>query len=37
MEEFLAALLARAAYLLVEALIVRLIRAFVARPRPAPA
>lgn len=37
MEEFLAALLARAAVLLVEALIVRLIRAFVARPSPAQA
>ncbi len=35
MEEFLAAVLARAAYLLVEALIVRLIRAFLADPSPA--
>lgn len=35
MEEFLAAVLARAAYLLVEALIVRLIRAFVTAPAPA--
>lgn len=35
MEEFLAAVLARAAYLLVEALIVRLIRAFLATPTPA--
>jgi hypothetical protein len=37
MEEFLAAVLARAAYLLVEAVIVRLVRAFVAHPGPAPA
>ena len=37
MEEFLAALLARAAYLLVEALIVRLIRALVPSPSPAQA
>ena len=35
MEEFLAAVLARAVYLLVEAVIMRLIRAFLAVPRPA--
>ncbi len=35
MEEFLAAVLARFAYLLAEALITRLIRAFTAAPAPA--
>jgi hypothetical protein len=34
MEEFLAAILARAAYLMVEALIARLIRVLLAAPRP---
>lgn len=37
MEEFLAAVLARAAFLLVEALVIRLIRAFVTAPGPAAA
>ena len=35
MEEFLAALAARVIYMIVEALIVRLIRAFMATPVPA--
>jgi hypothetical protein len=36
MEEFLAAVVARIAYMLVEALIVRLIRAFMAAPARTP-
>lgn len=35
MEEFLAAVLARLAYLVIEALIVRLVRAWTAVPGPA--
>lgn len=37
MEEFLAAVLSRVAYLVIEALIVRLVRAFTAVPSPAQA
>ncbi len=37
MEEFLAAVLARVAYLVIEALIVRLVRVFTAGPSPAQA
>jgi len=37
MEEFLAAIAARVVSLLIEALIVRLIRAFTAAPAPVPA
>jgi hypothetical protein len=37
MEEFLAAVAARVVYMMIEALIVRLVRAFMATPAPAAA